>query len=131
MTIRKMRQLLTAVEDQEMTIRQLRKILFDMEDQDQEAETSTMVMLGMNSYKVEFEGEESTHTLPASTSADAFFTSVAKIICFSDCSGEEVKDIRFHGKQYEYQGWQPGMKYEFEPLTGGESWVGYFPNWDH
>ena len=37
MTIRKMRQLLTAVEDQEMTIRQLRKILFDMEDQDQEA----------------------------------------------------------------------------------------------
>lgn len=131
MTVRELRKVLTAIEDQEMTVRQLRKALYDMEDQEKEADSATMRMLGMNSYKVVFEEEESTYTYPASTTASEFFTKVAKTICFSDCSGEEVKDIRFHGKQYRYCGWQPGMKYEFEPVDGGENWVGFFPNWDH
>lgn len=36
MTARELRQILTAVEKQEMTVKELRNILFEMEDQDKE-----------------------------------------------------------------------------------------------
>ncbi len=119
---------------QSMSIRIMTFVIVDEKQEEKTMNNSNEPMNGNipeNSYRVLFEGESTTHTYPASTSADEFFSTVAKIICFSDCSGEEVKDIRFHGKQYRYCGWQPGMKFEFRPVTGGENWVGWFPNWDH
>ena len=63
--------------------------------------------------------------------ADFFFTNVSKKICFDDCDDDTVLKIFYKGKEVEYAGWQPGMKYEYKDLDGNTVWVGYFPEWDH
>ena len=60
-----------------------------------------------------------------------FFTSVSRAICFDDCDEITVQKIYFKGKEVEYAGWQPGMKYEYKDLDGNTIWVGYFENWEH
>lgn len=58
---------------------------------------------------------------------------VSKQICFSDCDDTyEVIKIVYHGREVEYDGWQPGMvmSYSFKE-TGDEAWTGVFENWDH
>ena len=64
-------------------------------------------------------------------SADFFFTNVSKKICFDDCSDERVHRIYYKGREVEYAGWQPKMKYEYKDLDGNTVWVGEFPEWDH
>ena len=60
-----------------------------------------------------------------------FFTDVSYRIAFDDCSGETVHKIYYKGKEVEYVGWQPGMKYEYADLDGNTVWVGVFEHWDH
>jgi hypothetical protein len=58
---------------------------------------------------------------------------VSKQICFSDCDDTwEVIKIVYHGREVEYDGWQPGMvmTYSFKD-TGDEAWSGCFPEWNH
>ena len=60
-----------------------------------------------------------------------FFTKVSEHICFCDCDDTTVHKIFYKGKEVEYVGWQPGMKFEFQDLDGNTVWVGYFEHWDH
>lgn len=62
---------------------------------------------------------------------DRFFTTVSKRIAFDDLSDETVQKIYYKGKEVEYAGWQPCMKYEYTDLDGNTIWVGNFPEWDH
>ena len=62
---------------------------------------------------------------------DQFFTKVSKRIAFDDLSDETVQKIYYKGKEVEYAGWQPCMKYEYTDLDGNTIWVGNFPEWDH
>ena len=62
---------------------------------------------------------------------DAFFTRVSKKICFDDLDDSTVHKIFYKGKEVEYAGWQPGMKFEYKDLDGNSVWVGYFEHWDH
>ena len=58
---------------------------------------------------------------------------VSKQICFSDCDDTyEVIKIVYHGREVEYNGWQPGMvmSYDFAG-TDDEAWSGVFEQWDH
>ena len=62
---------------------------------------------------------------------DQFFTKVSKRIAFDDLTNETVQKIYYKGKEVEYAGWQPCMKYEYKDLDGNTFWVGNFPEWDH
>lgn len=62
---------------------------------------------------------------------DRFFTNVSKRIAFDDLTDETVQKIYFRGKEVEYVGWQPGMRYEYTDLDGNTIWLGEFPEWDH
>lgn len=62
---------------------------------------------------------------------NAFFTKVSYKICFDDCDNSNVHKIFYKGKEVEYAGWQPGMKFEYKDLDGYTVWVGYFEHWDH
>ena len=62
---------------------------------------------------------------------DQFFTRVSKKICFDDIDDSTVHKIFYKGKEVEYAGWQPGMKFEYKDLDGNTVWVGYFEHWDH
>ena len=62
---------------------------------------------------------------------DKFFHDVSNIIAFDDCTNYTIISIVFDGKELEYAGWQPSMKYEYKDLDGNTVWVGEFPEWDH
>ena len=62
---------------------------------------------------------------------DQFFYKVSKRIAFDDLNMETVQKIYFRGKEVEYAGWQPGMRFEYTTLDGTTVWVGDFPEWDH
>ena len=62
---------------------------------------------------------------------DAFFHTVSRHYAFNDCSGEDIIAIYYEGKEVQYVGWQPCMKFEYEDLNGNTIWVGEFPQWDH
>lgn len=62
---------------------------------------------------------------------DMFFYNVSKRIAFDDIYDETVQKIYYKGKEVEYAGWQPCMKYEYTDLDGNTIWVGNFPEWDH
>jgi hypothetical protein len=64
-------------------------------------------------------------------SMDMFFHRVSKRIAFDDLADETVQKIYYRGKEVEYAGWQPGMKYEYIDLEGNTIWVGEYPEWDH
>lgn len=76
------------------------------------------------------EGNYHTSTYGIITS-NAFFTDVSYRIAFDDCSGETVHKIYYKGKEVEYVGWQPGMKFEYRDLDGNTVWIGVFEHWDH
>lgn len=77
------------------------------------------------------DGEPYTQTFDASVSMSSFFTSVSRRICFDDLDDSNVHKIFYKGKEVEYAGWQPGMKFEYKDLDGNTVWVGYFEHWDH
>ena len=63
---------------------------------------------------------------------DTVLTTASQMYAFSDLDGREVELIRFHGEEYEYDGWAPGMTYSY--TKKGEKkpiWCGCFPHWDH
>jgi hypothetical protein len=60
-----------------------------------------------------------------------FFTEISNIIAFSDCTDYTVINICFEGKEIEYAGWQPNMRFEYKDLDGNTVWVGVFEHWDH
>lgn len=65
--------------------------------------------------------------------SEVMMRDVSKQICFSDCDDTyEVIKIVYHGREVEYNGWQPGMvmSYDFAG-TGDEAWSGVFEQWDH
>jgi hypothetical protein len=62
---------------------------------------------------------------------DQFFTKVSRRIAFDDLYDETVQKIYYKGKEVEYVGWQPCMKFEYKDLKGNTIWVGQFEHWDH
>lgn len=62
---------------------------------------------------------------------DKFFCEISRRYAFDDCSGEDIIAIFWRGKEIEYAGWQPCMKFEYKDLNGNTVWVGEFPEWDH
>ena len=62
---------------------------------------------------------------------DRFFAEISKRIAFDDLTNERVEKIYWKGKEVEYVGWQPCMKFEYTDLNGNTVWVGDFPHWDH
>jgi hypothetical protein len=65
--------------------------------------------------------------------SEVMMRDVSKQICFSDCDDTyEVIAIVYHGREVEYNGWQPGMvmSYDFAG-TDDLAWSGVFEQWDH
>ena len=62
---------------------------------------------------------------------DQFFTKVSKKIAFDDLDDITVQKIYYKGKEVEYMGWQPNMRFEYQDLDGNTVWIGEFPEWDH
>lgn len=62
---------------------------------------------------------------------DKFFYEISKRYAFDDCSNEEIIAIFWRGKEVQYAGWQPCMKFEYQDLNGKTVWVGQFEHWDH
>ena len=77
------------------------------------------------------DGVAHSETFDGNFGEDYFFTKVSKKICFDDLEDITVQKIFYKGKEVEYAGWHPGMKYEYKDLNGNTVWVGYFPEWDH
>jgi len=61
---------------------------------------------------------------------DAFHFA-AKIEAFSDCTDERVLDIRCGEHHYHYQGWRPGMEYNYVDACGDVVWSCSYTEWDH
>ena len=64
-------------------------------------------------------------------SPNQFFFDVSNRIAFDDCSGETVQKIYYKGQEVVYEGWQPGMLFEYTDLDGNVVWGNHFPEWDH
>ena len=79
----------------------------------------------------DYEGNLHSKTFDGDVEANQFFHDVSYRIAFDDCSGETVQKIYYKGKEVEYMGWKPGMKYEYADLDGNTIWVGVFEHWDH
>jgi hypothetical protein len=65
--------------------------------------------------------------------SEVMMRDVSKQICFSDCDDTyEVIKIVYHGREVEYNGWQPGMvmSYDFAG-TDDLAWEESFPQYDH
>ena len=62
---------------------------------------------------------------------DKFFHRISKHYAFSDITMEYIKTIFWRGKEVEYVGWQPNMRFEYKDLNGKTVWVGDFPEWNH
>ena len=62
---------------------------------------------------------------------DKFFYEISKQYAFDDCSGNDIIAIFLRGKEVQYAGWQPCMRFEYKDLNGNTVWVGDFPDWDH
>lgn len=58
---------------------------------------------------------------------------VSSLICFSDCDDTfEVVKIIFNGREVEYVGWMPLMRYRYRYVaTGDLAWEESFMQWDH
>ena len=76
------------------------------------------------------DGEVHTETFGQITE-NQFFAKVSKKICFDDLDGSTVHKIFFRGKEVEYVGWQPCMKFEYKDLDGNTVWSDCFDHWDH
>ena len=65
--------------------------------------------------------------------SEVMMRDVSKHICFSDCDDTyEIIKIVYHGREVEYNGWQPGMVMSYDYAgTDDEAWSGCFPEWDH
>lgn len=65
--------------------------------------------------------------------ADHACYNAAKIICYGDCNGAELKRLVCRGYELEYVGWQPNMLFEFRQKgTHDEAcWSEYYPEWEH
>ena len=79
----------------------------------------------------DFEGSAYSVTFDGEVDKDFFFTQVSRRICFDDIEDITVQKIYFRGREVEYAGWCPGMRYEYKDLDGNTVWIGYFPEWDH
>ena len=62
---------------------------------------------------------------------DIFFCKVSNKIAFDDITNETMQKIYFRGKEVNYVGWQPGMRFEYTDLKGNTIWIGTFKDWDH
>lgn len=69
----------------------------------------------------------------ADEDSDKMMRDVSKIICFSDCDDTfEVVKIIFNGREVEYVGWMPLMRYRYRYVaTGDIAWEQSFMQWDH
>lgn len=58
---------------------------------------------------------------------------VSKQICFSDCDDTFwIVKIIFNGREVEYAGWMPQMRYRYHYVdTGDIAWEQSYPQWDH
>ena len=63
-------------------------------------------------------------------SRDEMLRACSKQIAFDDCGGVWPVRVVEHGKVWRYQGWQPGMVYEWV-REDGKNWREAFPEWDH
>lgn len=79
----------------------------------------------------DYKSEVKSVTFGSSVSKDQFFTAVSRAIAFDDCDDITVQRIFYKGKEVEYAGWQPCMKFEYTDLDGKSIWVGSFEQWDH
>lgn len=65
--------------------------------------------------------------------SEVMMRDVSKQICFSDCDDTyEVIKIVYHGREVEYNGWQPGMVMSYDFVgTDDLAWEESFPQYDH
>ena len=71
------------------------------------------------------------HGYSSDVSMCKFFSEVSQVICFGDCSDEDVIEIVWQGQRVHYCGWEPGMVYRYVDEKNKEVWCGRFPEWDH
>lgn len=81
-------------------------------------------------YSYEIDGEIIRVNFPSNVNHLAFFGEVTEMIAFSDCTDERITKIVFHGVEYKYQGWAPGMYFVYVG-SNGEVFDGYYPEYDH
>lgn len=51
-----------------------------------------------------------------------FFITISKTICFSNLSGEDVKEIYYKGEKIHYAGWQSDLYFQFLNENGETVW---------
>lgn len=62
---------------------------------------------------------------------DHVLHTAAKMYAFGDFTETTVLEVVHEGKQYMYDGWEPGMVFTFRNESGEAVWSGQFPEWDH
>lgn len=77
------------------------------------------------------DGNSYAKTFDTDITEDQFFIAVSKRIAFDDLDDITVQKIYYKGKEVEYAGWQPCMKFEYKDQNGDTVWVGQFEHWDH
>ncbi len=60
-----------------------------------------------------------------------FFHDVAETISFGDCSGDDVCQIVWHGKEVRYDGWRRQEYFGFSDVYGNPVFGASFPQFDH
>ena len=84
------------------------------------------------SFYIYRDGEGIAHSVTyKSIDTDKFFYEISQRYAFDDLSNEEIIAIFWRGKEIEYAGWQPCMRFEYKDLNGNTVWVGEFEEWDH
>lgn len=78
------------------------------------------------------EMEKTTVSFDDYETLDTVLVTASQMYAFSDIDDRDIELIRFHGEEYEYDGWKPGMTYSFTKKGEKESaWCNSFPRWDH
>lgn len=64
---------------------------------------------------------------------DQMMHDVSQLICFSDCDDTfEIVKIVYKGREVEYVGWMPLMRYRYRYTdTGDVAWERSYMQWDH
>lgn len=77
--------------------------------------------------------EDGEITIKAYEDNQQMMRDVSKVICFSDCDDIFwIVKIIFNGREIEYTGWMPQMRYRYRYVdTGDLAWEESFPQWEH
>lgn len=72
-----------------------------------------------------------TKIFPKDISEDEFYYRVSNRISMSDCTGEEILTMVYHGQEVKYYGWEPNEHFIYKDLNGNTVYEAWYPEFDH